>query len=249
MTLNGQELAVALILAFGTGLLVSPHCLGMCGGFVAAYSLRLACGADQASAGAVSRRPALLGAHLLYNAGRLTTYALLGGIMGLVGSFVGASGQLMGIQGLASVLAGAFMILLGLSMGHWLPYAAWLQPVGASKFRELSALGRRLTERTGALGTFPLGMLLGLMPCGPVYAMQINAAGSGSVLQGMLLLLAFGLGTAPALFATGVMSALLGKRLPRTVFRFAAGLIIILGVLTFLRGLAMNGLIPHAGLW
>ena len=246
---NGQEFAVALMLAFGTGILVSPHCVGMCGGFVAAYSLRLAGGAAPAGKSGTALRPGIVGAHLLYNAGRLTTYALVGGLMGLVGSFVGASGQLIGVQGLASTLAGGFMILLGLSLGHWLPYIPWLQPVGASRFREFSALGRRLTERTGTLGTFPLGMLLGLMPCGPVYAMQINAAGTGSVPQGMLLLLAFGLGTAPALFATGVMTTVLGRRLPRGVFRAAAVLIVVLGLLTLLRGLAMNGLIPHAGLW
>src|SRR5512135_205217 len=103
------------VLAFTTGLLVSLHCVSMCGGFVAAYSLRVAGNQTGVPDLAIALRPQVLWAHLLYNAGRLTTYALLGGLMGLVGSFIAASGQLMGIQGLASILAGIFMILLGLS--------------------------------------------------------------------------------------------------------------------------------------
>lgn len=238
-----------IFLAFTTGLLVSLHCVGMCGGFVAAYSLHIA-GQPGGSPGVLAAfQPRLLWAHLFYNAGRLTTYTLLGGLMGLVGSFVATSGQLIGVQGLTSILAGAFMILLGLSLGRWLPYVAWLQPVGVSHFGQLSALGKRLTGRAGILGTYPLGLLLGLMPCGPLYAMEINAAGTGSVGQGMLTLLAFGLGTVPALYSFGLVSTAVGHRLPRRFFQAAALVVIILGMLALLRGLAMNGLIPHVGVW
>jgi hypothetical protein len=238
-----------IFLAFTTGLLVSLHCVGMCGGFVAAYSLHLAGGPGGSSGMLAAFQPRLLWAHLLYNAGRLTTYTLLGGLMGLVGSFVGASGQLIGVQGLASILAGAFMILLGLNLGRWMPYVAWLQPVGVSRLGQLSDLGERLAGRANALGTYPLGLLLGLMPCGPLYAMEINAAGTGNVGQGMLTLLAFGLGTVPTLYAFGLVSTAVGHRLPRRFFQAAALVIVLVGVLTLLRGLAMNGLVPHLGLW
>ncbi len=194
-------------------------------------------------------QPAVLGSHLLYNVGRLTTYALLGGAMGLVGSFIAASGQLIGIQGLASILAGVFMILLGLSLGRWVPCTYLLQPAWVSQFIRLSELGKRLASRTMALGTFPLGLLLGLMPCGPLYAMEINAAGTGNVGQGMLMMLAFGLGTVPMLFGFGLVSSAVGRRLPRRLFQAAALVVVLLGFLTLLRGVALNGMIPHSGLW
>ncbi len=238
-----------LALVFATGLFASLHCVSMCGGFVAAYSLRVS-GNQTAGAGfAATLRPAILLAHLQYNAGRLTTYALLGGLMGLVGSFIAASGQLMGIQGLASILAGLFMILLGLSLGRWLPYTSLLQPAWAGQFRRLDAMGKQFASRTMALGTLPLGLLLGLMPCGPLYAMEINAAGTGSIVQGMLTMVAFGLGTVPTLYAFGLVSSAVGHRLPRRLFQAAALVVVLLGVLTLLRGLAMNNLIPHVGIW
>ncbi len=238
-----------IVLAFVTGLLASLHCVSMCGGFVAAYSLRTAGGQTPASGLAAALRPAVLWSHLLYNAGRLTTYALIGGLMGLVGSFVATSGQLMGVQGLASILAGVFMILLGLSLGRWLPYTTWLQPAWASQFRRLYDLGKSLATRTMALGTYPLGLLLGLMPCGPLYAMEINAAGTGSAGAGALTLLAFGLGTVPLLYSFGLVSSLVGHKLSHRLFQVTALVVVLLGIWTLLRGLALNDLIPHMGLW
>jgi sulfite exporter TauE/SafE len=238
-----------LFLAFTTGLLASLHCVGMCGGFVAAYSLRITGERASSSLVATALRPGILWAHLLYNAGRLTTYAILGGVMGLIGSFIAASGQLMGIQGLASVLAGAFMILLGLGLGRWLSYSSLLQPAWVSQFTKISALGRDWATRTMAFGTYPLGLLLGLMPCGPLYAMEINSAGTGSIGAGMLTMLAFGLGTVPTLYAFGLVSSAIGHKLPRRLLQVAALIVVLMGILTLLRGLAMNGLVPHAGLW
>lgn len=238
-----------LLLPFTTGLLVSLHCVGMCGGFVAAYSLRISQGSGGTIALAGAFHPGLLRAHLLYNLGRLTTYTLIGGLMGLIGSFLAASGQLMGVQGLASILAGAFMILLGFGMGRWVPYVRWLQPLGVSRFERISRVGDQLAARGGALSTYPLGMLLGFMPCGPLYAMEINAAASASPVSGMLTLLAFGVGTVPTLYVFGLVSTTLGHRLPRRLFQAAAAVVVLLGALTLMRGLAMNGLAPHVGLW
>ncbi len=236
-------------LVFVSGLFASLHCVSMCGGFVAAYSLRPGRANLSAPGQAVAVHPAIMWSHLLYNAGRLTTYALLGGIMGLVGSFVAASGQLIGAQGLASILAGLFMILLGLSLGRWIPYTTLLQPAWVTQLGRLSDWGTQLASRTTALGTYPLGLLMGLLPCGPLYAMEINAAGTGSVGQGMLIMLAFGLGTVPMLFGFGFISSALGRRLPRRLYQAAALVVILLGFWTLLRGLALNGLIPHSGLW
>ncbi len=238
-----------LLLAFTTGLFVSLHCIGMCGGFVGAYSLRIAGAGVAVCDTRATFQPRLVLAHLLYNAGRLSTYAVLGGLMGLIGSFVGVSGQLIGVQGLASVIAGVFMILLGLNLGRWIPYINWLQPLGISRFAQFSAFVTRFAERARGLGAFPLGMLLGLMPCGPLYAMEINAAGTGSPLDGATALLAFGLGTVPALFVLGLVSSLVGKRLSLRFFRVAAVVIVLLGALALARGLAINGSIPHVGIW
>jgi sulfite exporter TauE/SafE len=89
---------------FLIGLLGSMHCIGMCGGFVAMYSLKKP--AAQAS----------LPYHALYNLGRVTTYSLLGGALGLIGSFGAYIGKLRGVPGAVLLIAGSLMILMGMNI-------------------------------------------------------------------------------------------------------------------------------------
>jgi sulfite exporter TauE/SafE len=150
------------------GLVGSPHCIGMCGGFAA-------------SAGAQR------GGALAWTAGRLGTYAALGAAAGGLGGAVPGPawlGEALSVVFLAWFAAG----LAGLSPHLALPAPAALQRAGA-----------RLIGRTDVLGRVAFGAVNGLLPCGLVYAALAFPVAAGSPAAGALSMVAFGLGTAPAL--------------------------------------------------
>ncbi|RMI24922.1 MAG: sulfite exporter TauE/SafE family protein [Calditrichaeota bacterium] len=204
------------------------HCVGMCGGFVMAYTLKMHHSASEA----VSTAEALL-PHLFYNAGRVLTYTLLGGLFGLIGQILGARTGFHSYQAVLQLIAGALMVVIGLDMGGWIP------PVFSQRFPGYNAFKRlvsRSLSRVHRGNLFGLGMILGLIPCGLVYAAGAKAAATGNAFQGMLTMLAFGLGTIPALFITGMTANLISLRLRSHLFRLATVLVILLGILTIYRG-------------
>ncbi|HLK63247.1 MAG TPA: sulfite exporter TauE/SafE family protein [Bryobacteraceae bacterium] len=205
---------------FAMGIAGSLHCLGMCGPMVLAYS-----------AGLQGPRPA---AHAAYNAGRILTYMSLGAVAGTVGRAIGLLGQLAGLAAGARIFAGAAMILAGILM------------VGFTRPTSLVRIGtpRRLSQAAGKLilgpraaNKFTLGLLLGFLPCGMIYAALLKALESGGAISGALTMLAFGLGTAIALFSTGMASSMVGPLLGRWNNRVAAASIMLFGAIVLWRGL------------
>ena len=163
----------------------------MCGGFVLSYT------ADDAGAG----RPSYL-SHLLYGAGKTLSYTLIGAMFGLLGAFVAFTPMLRGVAGM---LAGAFLIVFGLNMlGLFAPLRRFRLglPVPLQTFiYEKQARSRHRP--------FVIGLLNGLMlACGPLQAMYVMAAGTGSALEGAKMLFAFGVGTLPVLLSFGVLRRL-----------------------------------------
>jgi len=230
------------ILTFTTGLLGGAHCVGMCGGFVIMYSAELRAAGVNAS---WSRRAV---SHAAYNTGRIITYSLVGGLMGVAGSFVESAGRLQGIQGLALLIAGGMMIALGLNLLGLLGKPGWLDSASVASKGGFGRAFRSLMSRRGTAAVFGLGLLLGLIPCGLSYTMEIKAASSGGFLQGFSLMAAFGLGTVPALVGVGLFYDVLEAKLRARIYKAAAVLVLVIGVKTLLRGLAFNGWIPH-GPW
>jgi len=222
---------------FLIGLLGSTHCIGMCGGFVAMYSLK---------------KPAarsMLPYHVLYNLGRITTYSLLGGILGYIGSFVAYAGEHRGIPGTALLIAGSFMVLMGLNIAGVLGKRGLVEGTeitGTGLFRDTF---RRILTIESVWGTYLLGLLLGFLPCGLLYPIFMSAAASGGFLSGMLVMAVFGASTIPALIAFGFLVSRIRPHLKATMFRIAAVLIVLLGVRTLLRGMAFNGWIPMGKYW
>jgi sulfite exporter TauE/SafE len=200
------------------------HCVGMCGPLVATYTLQN--GGDRMEAAATAARRHL-GAHLAYNAGRITTYTAVGAVMGLAGSFVQVAASLGGLQRTVHLVAGLAMILLGLNMAGWLP--GFRHPTGSPGIQQ--RLVTRLVNASRQRGHFGLGLVLGLMPCGVLYTAQIAAAASGSPGRGAALMLAFGLGTAPALLGVGVMASWLGPRLRGGLYKLASVSVMAAGAL------------------
>jgi sulfite exporter TauE/SafE len=218
-----------IAMAFATGLLGSfGHCLPMCGPLVGSFAL---------AAGPRGTARALQG-QLAYHAGRITTYALVGAAMGLTGSFVNVAGRLAGLTAAAGVLAGAVMIAMGVGAAGF--SGGLVKRLEARAAGKVSAFARSLLEGGAAGRLYPLGLVLGLLPCGLSWTLFLGAAGTGSPARGLLLALVFGLGTLPALLAAGAASSLFGFRARGALYRAGGLLVAALGLVFLLRGLGLR---------
>jgi len=216
--------AVEVGLMLSLGLLSSLHCAQMCGPIVVTYSLASIRRTNQTR----SRWMSLPG-HLAYNAGRILTYSLLGAVAGLLGQSMTWMGRLAGFSHTASIVAGLLLVLSGIAMLGWLPKMAALgQSSAAVTSRFLRPL-RELLTSPKLDRRFVLGMALGLLPCGLIYAALVKSLASGSAVGGALGMMAFGLGTATSLLAIGVLSTSFRGRLTRWSSQIAAVAVIAMG--------------------
>jgi hypothetical protein len=225
--------ALQLLSAAMVGLLGGVHCVGMCGGIVAALTFALP---PERRGSAVRMLPFLLA----YNLGRISSYSLAGAVFGGVGAAAVASlGGLKAAEGSLSVLAGLFMVMLGLYLGGWWRALVRLERAGGVVWRRLEPLGRRLLPARSPHQAWWLGMVWGWLPCGLVYSVLVWALAAGSAGGGALLMASFGLGTLPTLLALGAVAARLAGVLQRTGVRQAAGaLVALFGLTQVWRGLA-----------
>ncbi len=239
-----------LTTGFFTGL---SHCVGMCGPLVSAFALRRR-----------SCRAELSTPLLLFQTGRLTTYLILGAILGAVGALalpsasassahahhaMPAEGSLLAAvlptwQGGISILLGLLLVVMSLSLLGLLPVRHWFE--SAAWGRLVSGWLRHWLTSTHPAAPFTLGLVNGLLPCGAVYAAGLLAASSGDIAKGAATMLVFGLGTLPAMLAVGFSTSWLSWRWRRGFFRVAAVLVMGVGVQLLLRGLAAGGHVPHA---
>lgn len=211
---------------FVVGLLTSLHCIAMCGGINLSQCLNQPLEANGSKLNEL--KPSLF-----YNTGRVISYTVVGGAAGALGSVVTFSGT---AKGIVSIVAGAFMLIIGLKMLDLFP---WLRKfnIGTPKF-----LGRKISNNRGKLGPFYVGLLNGLMPCGPLQTMQIYALGTGSPLAGAIAMFFFSLGTVPLLFGFGAVSSLLSSRFNQRMLKISGALIMVLGLTMVSRGLSLSGI-------
>jgi len=218
-------------LALVFGFVSSLHCVQMCGPIVLTYSV---------AANTGEARRSLLGLHLAYNAGRTLTYMLLGAVAGLAGGAMTMVGRLAGFENVAAIVAGIAMVLtgivlLGFGLKSWRGFALpnrFLRPVG------------KLLSSRSAASKFALGLLMGFLPCGLVYAALMKAIGTGTPLAGALTLLAFGGGTSVALVVVGLGSSVATRKIARWGTTVSAITVLAMGVLLIARG-AMAGPAMH----
>jgi sulfite exporter TauE/SafE len=216
------------LLALTTGILGSfGHCLGMCGPIVASYTL----------SGSSGSRPwsERLVPHLLYHGGRITMYAFIGALMGLSGSFVNVAMSIAGLQNAVAVLAGIAMVLMGMSITGIAGRTAWLERHNIVVLR----YAKQVMSARSLLRYYPLGLLLGLLPCGLSYTIFIAAAGTGGLLPGMMTALFFGIGTLPALLLFGTAISYFSASLRGTIYRAGGALVIIMGIYFIFRGISL----------
>jgi sulfite exporter TauE/SafE/copper chaperone CopZ len=224
------EAGMGYWMLFTVGLLTSVHCIAMCGGINLSQSLseRNGPAAGRNLVSYANFRPTVL-----YNAGRVISYTAVGGIVGALGSVVSFSGAM---KGAVQIAAGIFMVILGLNMLGMFGFLRVLTP------RLPKFLTSRMERKKKGKGPLFVGLLNGLMPCGPLQAMQIYALSTGSPVKGALSMLAFSLGTVPLMFGLGAFGSLMSKRFAGRVMKAGAVLVIIMGVVMLNNGTALSGL-------
>lgn len=223
------------------GLLTSVHCVAMCGGIALSQGLAKSRESKgEAMAMARGTKAASLWRRLqpglLYNGGRVLSYTVIGGIVGALGSVFNFSAL---AKGLLAAAAGLFMVVLGLKM---LGILALPRLAGGLVPARLRVAFSRPAAFLRGRGPFAVGLLNGLMPCGPLQTMQLYALGTGSLLAGALSMSLFSLGTVPLMLFFGAAAAFLPRKVVPVMIKASAILVMFLGVLTFGRAAALAGL-------
>lgn len=211
---------------FIIGLLTSLHCLAMCGGI----NLSLCMSYDTKNL--QENRYAKLKPSLLYNAGRVISYTILGGLVGALGAVF----QMSNIgSAVISIAAGVFMVIMGLNMLNLFPWLRKLNP------HMPKGLVKKINGLKKGKGPFIVGILNGFMPCGPLQAMQLYALGKASFVAGALSMFLFSLGTVPLMFTFGALGSMLSSKFTKKMIKVSAALVILLGVAMMNRGIAFTG--------
>ncbi|MDP2963309.1 MAG: sulfite exporter TauE/SafE family protein [Sulfurimicrobium sp.] len=204
----------SLFAIFLTGLLGGTHCVGMCGGIVAAISMQLPGQGTRFSY------------HFAYNAGRILSYAVAGGVAGAVGASALLLDGLWPVQQALYVLANLMLLALGLYLAGLWQAVTRIERLGGLLWRRLQPFSKSLLPVRNPFQAFLLGTLWGWLPCGLVYSVLITALASGSAISGAAAMLAFGLGTLPNLIAMGLFAQQL-QALTRNIWvRRASGLLV-----------------------
>ncbi|WP_179122973.1 sulfite exporter TauE/SafE family protein [Ferroacidibacillus organovorans] len=236
----------ALLIGFIQGFL---HCSGMCGPFVLAYSLGARVKAEQ-GASPHFILVAFLKSQLLHNLGRVTAFTCLGAVFGEMGSFLNTLRSATGIEAISGLVGGILMIGWAVDefrTGHG---GGFIERWSILSWKPIQRVLREGMQRTSAGYAFFSGTLLGLHPCGLMFALLLAASATGSALAGGLSLLAFGLGTVPSLLAVAIIGWYGKKRLQGRIFaNVSATVMTCSGILFILRGLAMNHWIPSVNAW
>jgi sulfite exporter TauE/SafE len=228
------------LVIFAAGFAGSFHCVGMCGGFACAL------GHDPHG------HTATLGRHLLYNAGRLTTYCFLGAVAGALGEVLCTSrgiaipvlnGPIDIAQRSLAIAAGLLMIVMALQFFGLLQGSRAAVGFGGNT---LAASLRSLLKSQSPAAPVAFGVFNGFLPCPLVYAFAAQAASTAGALPGFLVMLAFGLGTFPAMLMMGGVGRVLAPTWRRRGVWLAGSFILLLGLITLGRGVLPFAAHVHA---
>lgn len=208
------------MLTFSLGLAGSLHCVTMCGPIVLSWSLA---SGSRETAG-----------HMLYHAGRITTYGILGAVAGAFGQAVSTLGAFVQFQNAAAITAGVLMLIAGLLLVGAVrrPSLVQIGPVSG-----LSRRAARLLSNPSSWSRLRLGLLMGFLPCGLVYAALLKAMSPASVWDGAVTMMAFGAGTAGPLLGLGLFSTVFSRRISQWGVPVTAVAVALMGMTLIVRGL------------
>ena len=209
---QGLSLGALLLL----GMTTSIHCVAMCGGI----SLSQASKGDTASVVLHST---------MYNVGRMISYAITGAILGGLGGLITITDS---ARAVFQIVMAVLMLIMSMNLSGLFPFMqrfALLLPKPLAKLR------------LQGNGSFAIGLLNGLMPCGPLQAMQLLALSAGSWWMGALSMLCFAAGTVPLMLLFGIAGGGLNQRFGKPMRLISAGLVLAMAVSALSSGLAMAG--------
>lgn len=216
-------------LLFVMGLLTSIHCMAMCGGINLSQSINIRNIEDPAF---VTFKKFIPG--VLYNSGRIISYTMIGGIAGAIGSIINLNGK---TQGIIVIIAGFFMIIMGINLLGIFPIMEKVTP------RMPKFLANPIYKlKAGNKGPFIIGLLNGLMPCGPLQSMQLYALSTGSFISGAFSMFLFSAGTLPLMIGFSAISSLLSQKFSMKMVKVSSFLIIFLGISMLGRGFSLSGI-------
>lgn len=221
---------------FIVGLITSIHCIAMCGGINLSQCIPHGENGNENDNRLATFRPAIL-----YNLGRVISYTAIGFLLGLVGMLIeGGSGTGVPIlfQGVLKIIAGIFMVILGINMLGIFP---WLRRFNLRMPKFLAV--KIDTKKVNSRQPLMIGLLNGLMPCGPLQSMQIVALASGNPFAGALAMFLFSLGTVPLMLGFGSLVSAFGKKFSQKVMSVGAVLVVVLGLAMLSQGGSLSGLL------
>ncbi len=213
-------------IAFTMGLIGSLHCLGMCGPLALSLPIRH------------DHLASKIGGAMLYNLGRVTTYATAGLLLGALGQTVSFAGAQQWLSVTLGVLILIYIVFPKDYAGN-----SWVARRTNGAFLNLRhQLGKLFSsEKQGTL--YVIGLLNGLLPCGMVYLALASAVATGQAVQGALFMAFFGLGTLPAMFGVSMFGNFMHQGLRLKLRKAVPVFLGVMAMLLILRGMSLG--IPY----
>lgn len=230
------------LVAFLMGLASSLHCIGMCGSIIGTLTLSL-------SPDIRNKKSLLLPFVFNYNLGRITSYTLAGALAGIIQSLAVMHMSEINGHRLLQILSAIIMASAGLYIAGWFPRFAYIEKIGTGFWKKIEPYGRKLIPVKNRTQAYLFGMIWGWLPCGLVYAALALAATAGDIGKSAFTMLAFGLGTLPAVMGVGIMTGILARLSRMQRFKQAIGLfMIILALLAALPWLNPMAITTHSAI-
>ncbi len=218
----GIVFLIGLVAAFST-------CMAVTGGLLLSISAKYN-EQNQSLTGIQKFKP-----HIYFNLGRVVSYTLLGGLLGVLGSVLIISPK---VTGILIIVVSLIMILLGLQILNIFSWSKYLQPK-MPKFIAHKILDAN--TKSSKSGSFLFGASTFFLPCGFTQALQLYVLSQGSFAVGALTMLVFSLGTLPGLISLGAISSFAKGVFQKYFTKTAAVVVILLGALSLVNGFALTG--------
>jgi len=215
-----------ILTSFFVGLLGSFHCIGMCGPIAIALPIP-----NSSNLSFVTGR-------LLYNLGRVVAYSFLGAVFGLLGSRLIISG----FQQSVSIVLGVAIVIAVLIPPNYKAKISQHKLVQKITLPLKSGISDLFKQGTFS-AMFLIGILNGFLPCGLVYVALAGAIASGDAISGSAVMILFGLGTVPTMFAATIFGKFINLNIRRKITKAIPAFALVLGLLFILRGMGLG--IPY----
>lgn len=226
---NSSGLLFVLVIGLTAGV---SSCMALVGGLVLGISARHAEKHPEATP-AQKFRP-----HLYFNFGRILSYFLLGGVVGLIGKAFQLSGTLLGIL---TIGVGIVMFILGLQLIEIFPRVSNGGLTLPSGIAKILGIKKHHEKEYSHVNSMLVGALTFFLPCGFTQAMQLYAMSTGSFWSGALIMAAFALGTAPGLLSVGGLASVFEGTYAKKFFKFAGVVVLVFALINISNGLNLTG--------